>query len=338
MKKRIVTILTVCMCSLLFISGCSSKSGQYDKAKELMNNGQYAEAAEIFTAITDYEDSKELYNSCMYSQGTALMNEGNYSGAKECFESIPDYEDASELIAECEHQIAVKNDTTAPVISGVNEGEIIEAKFNEDFNLKDYLAGIVKVEDDISESVEYKITTSSKIYDPDNGKIDTLQDGSFDFSINSSDEAGNKSTVNFQVYIDATLYITAETEFPVVLYSNELGEYYLNSVKHYSDWESAPDYLEGYYLQIEMMNGMDVDALCYFGKAYLNDYRVPVYTDSSKPIAPGKKGIINSHIYDDDITESMQGFEKIECSFMIADEDKNVFFERPVVIDSSVIQ
>ena len=42
MKKRIATIYVLCMSLIFILTGCSSKSGQYEKAKEMMESGQYA--------------------------------------------------------------------------------------------------------------------------------------------------------------------------------------------------------------------------------------------------------------------------------------------------------
>lgn len=338
MRTKATIIFATCIVMIFTFTGCSSKSGQYNKAKDLMENGQFSEAANIFSSITDYEDSQDLYNSCVYSQGTELMEEDNYTDAKACFESITDYKDSSELTAKCEHMITVKNDATAPTINGMNEGDTIEVKFNEDYNLKNYLDSIVTIEDDVSENLDYSIVTSSPIYDQDNGKIDTTQDGSFDFSISTEDEAHNKTAVNFSIHIDATLYINEDTEFPVLLYDSDFGKYYLNSVKYYGDWESAPDYTEGYYFEMDMENGTDKENYCYIGEAYLNDYRIGVVTDFSIMIAPGKKGVVFSYIPEEDLEEKMKGFEKIECAFFIGNAEDEPDFRRPVVIEKDAIK
>lgn len=339
MKKRIATICILCISLIFILAGCSSKSGQYQKAKEMMESGQYAEAAEIFSEISDYEDSQELYNTCMYEQGKAFMDEGNYTDAKACFENISDYEDASELITECDHMIAVKNDTTAPTIMGISEEEVIKVEFNEDFNLKSYLDKCVKIEDDVTENINYSIATTSAVYDKDNGNVNTLEGGTFDFTISATDEAGNKSAVNFSVFVDATAYVNEDTEFPVVLYDGELGKYYLNSIKHYSNMEDSPIYTQGYSFEMEFENNTDVNAYCYLGNGYLNDYRIPIYTNYAEKaaVAPGKKGFVASYIYDEDIDEKMKGFDHIECIFYIADDKENEFFSRPMVVDTDVV-
>jgi tetratricopeptide (TPR) repeat protein len=54
MKKRIVTALLVL--ALLCLAGC--KSGDYDKALALYEEGTYEEAYAAFTELGDYEDSQ----------------------------------------------------------------------------------------------------------------------------------------------------------------------------------------------------------------------------------------------------------------------------------------
>jgi len=340
MKNQFKRSIIIGSLFVFMLTGCTSADAKkYENAKELMDGGSYTEAAEIFSSIKEYEDSEELYASCMYSQGQAYMDDNNYTGAKECFEEIPDYEDVSKLIDECDHMIAVKNDETAPTISGIAEGDVIELKFNEEFNLKKYLDGAIKIKDDVSENIDdYTIRTTAEIYDPDNGEVNTLQDGTYEFAVNAEDEAKNKSTVNFSIHIDATLYVSKDSEFPIVVYEDELGKYTINSVTHYSSFESAPNYIEGYYFEIEMENSADVDTVAYFGRVYLNDYRIPCYTDMSQPIAPGKKGVINSSLYDSDIDDKTKDFDKIECDFIIGDGKENELFVRPVVIDRDVIE
>lgn len=339
MTKRVTIVLALCMGLMFVFSGCSSKSGKYDKAKEMMENGQYSEAAEVFSTISDYEDSQELYNSCMYEQGKKYISENNYTDAKACLETILDYKDASGLVAECDHMIAVKNDSVPPTVTGINEGDVIELKFDEDFNLKSYLDGAVKIEDDVTKDISYDIVTTAAVYDKDNGKVNTLEGGTYDFTISTADEAGNKSAVNFSVHVDATAYITEETEFPVVLYAGELGNYYLNSIVHYSNRKDSPIYTEGYFFEMEFENGTDANAYCYLGNGYLNDYRILMYTDFADKVAvaPGKKGYVTSNIRDEDIDDKMADFEKIECTFYIADDQKTEFFSRPMLIDKGVV-
>ena len=78
----------------------------------------------------------------------------------------------------------------------------------------------------------------------------------------------------------------------------------------------------------------DVDA--YFGRAYLNDYRIGVSHDGSKDIASGKKGINVSMIKDEDLDENTKGFEQIEGEFAVANSADEELFIRPVIIDRAI--
>ena len=185
--------------------------------------------------------------------------------------------------------------------------------------------------------MDYSITTSSDVYDPDSGKISSLKGGSFEFAISASDEANNKTTVNFVIHVDATLYITKDKDMPIVLYEGELGKYVLISATHYSNWETSPRYMNGYYFDIEFENKADTETRTSFGRAYLNDYRVMVYGDADRMVAPGKKGVNTCSIYDEDLDEKTKAFEKIECEFIIIDANDKDIFARPVVMDRDFI-
>lgn len=96
MRKQLVYgILLASMA--LSLTACDGSN--YKKATELYNNGQYAEAAEIFTKLGDYEDSADMVLACQYGEAKALYEAGDYEGALEKFEGIREYEDSAEYIA-----------------------------------------------------------------------------------------------------------------------------------------------------------------------------------------------------------------------------------------------
>ena len=62
-------VLAIMMAGILFITpalawGGSSSEGQYDAAVDLMRAGSYAEAAQAFADLGNYEDSNRLAMYC----------------------------------------------------------------------------------------------------------------------------------------------------------------------------------------------------------------------------------------------------------------------------------
>ena len=151
------------------------------------------------------------------------------------------------------------------------------------------------------------------------------------------DESQNQSDAT--VIVDDILYINEETTFPVVLYEGDFGTYCLNSVIHY-DQANSPINGVGFGFEMEFENGTDGFAYCCLGKGYLNDYRVPIYTKKAEiaAIASGKKGVITSIVFDEDITDKMKDFKQVECTFFIENEKEEKLLSRKIVISESVIE
>lgn len=239
MRKRALVLALVSMLMVLMV-GCSANARQYREAKRLMESGSYSEAAEIFSTINEYKDSDNLYKSCLYSQGQELMEEqeyskaadifssikeyndseelynsciynnglaamkkGQYAYALKCFEQIPNYKDTSDLKNECQHTIDVKMDTTAPVISGIKEDDVLEVGHGEKFNLKEYLSNKISIEDNVSGEInDFSLNLPDEdIYDSDTGEIDSRKSGTYAFSISAVDEAKNEAVIHFSVRV-----------------------------------------------------------------------------------------------------------------------------------------
>lgn len=81
MKKRTVLLG---VCAILAFSGCGNKQieKQYEKAAAALEAGDYAEAADSFTAITQ---SEEMLAEAYRGLGIAELNQGNYAEASIAF-------------------------------------------------------------------------------------------------------------------------------------------------------------------------------------------------------------------------------------------------------------
>lgn len=111
-KKIIsITLAAVAVIIVLIIVIINvSWSSDYKKGIELLNQGNYSEAEEIFYSLglDDYKDSDELENYAEYMIAVDLANKGNYIDAMNQFESLGLYEDSQEKIGET-LKLAAKN-------------------------------------------------------------------------------------------------------------------------------------------------------------------------------------------------------------------------------------
>ena len=94
------------ICALAFsMTGCNALD--YRDAIDLYNNGDYAQAAEIFAQLEDFEDSARLETLCHYWIAIETMEAGEYETAISLFEAMNGYEDTAERIIECKYQLAL---------------------------------------------------------------------------------------------------------------------------------------------------------------------------------------------------------------------------------------
>lgn len=102
MKRFIVLLSAVILC--LILAGCSGS--QYKKATELYEQGNYAEAGEIFSKLGNYEDSADKANECKYQEASALLQNSDYDAAKELFSALGDYGDSADKVKFCDYKKA----------------------------------------------------------------------------------------------------------------------------------------------------------------------------------------------------------------------------------------
>ena len=82
MKRKGLALVLVAM--LLLTAGCSQdRRGTYKRATSLFAEGKYAEAAEVFTRLGDYEQAT-VYAA--YAQGLVYWEQGDYVAATPYFE------------------------------------------------------------------------------------------------------------------------------------------------------------------------------------------------------------------------------------------------------------
>lgn len=106
MKLLKAATVVALICALAFsMTGCNALD--YRDAIDLYNNGDYAQAAEIFAQLEDFEDSARMETLCRYWIAVQTMESGNYEAAISLLEAMNGYDDTPERIVECKYQLAL---------------------------------------------------------------------------------------------------------------------------------------------------------------------------------------------------------------------------------------
>lgn len=90
---------------LLALCGCDKLD--YNKAMKAYDNGEYAEARDLFTELGDYEDSAKMAKDCDYRIAKKALDQEDFETALELFEKLDDYKESEELALECKYGLAL---------------------------------------------------------------------------------------------------------------------------------------------------------------------------------------------------------------------------------------
>jgi tetratricopeptide (TPR) repeat protein len=166
----------------------------YTSAEALLNEGNYEEAIETFTALGDYKDSvqriaeaNELLNEAterelatQYAEAETLLDAGEYDAAIEAFQALGDYEDSSDRIGEVYYLIGKNSMQDADYLSAyqafsdanayqdsevlmIDCAEALGAEANSDGNYQDAVEWYEKAEDvDSANSAKYDYVQDNK--------------------------------------------------------------------------------------------------------------------------------------------------------------------------------
>ena len=107
-----VCVLLLCCCAVGIMIGAKAVyiSG-YQKAQQLMDDGEYPAAAEAFDALDGYDDSADKAQEARHLQEMAqdyqaaqqLMDDGEYLAAAEAFDALDGYDDSADKAQEARH-------------------------------------------------------------------------------------------------------------------------------------------------------------------------------------------------------------------------------------------
>ena len=102
--KAATAVALVCVL-MVSMTGCNALD--YRDAIDLYNAQDYAAAAEIFSALGDYEDSPALHTDCQYWMAVALAQQGNFRDALPRFQALGNHENSAQWVTECQYQNAI---------------------------------------------------------------------------------------------------------------------------------------------------------------------------------------------------------------------------------------
>lgn len=104
---------------------------KYNHGIELLNNGAYTEAAEVFSSLKNFKDSEakvvEIQSAILedrYQKALSLMNEGKYSESAEAFSKLDGYKDSLEKAAEARTLILDQQYNDA--VQLLSNGQLVE--------------------------------------------------------------------------------------------------------------------------------------------------------------------------------------------------------------------
>ena len=100
-KKILAAVLMIAV--MFSITGCNYSD--YKKAAQMMADGYYAAASEMFKALGDYKDSADQAKECNYQIAKAAFDDGEYEKAIELFTALGDYQDSADFISQANDKI-----------------------------------------------------------------------------------------------------------------------------------------------------------------------------------------------------------------------------------------
>ncbi|KIR01636.1 hypothetical protein P261_00450 [Lachnospiraceae bacterium TWA4] len=111
-NKRLIPILGIALIVILLgiiavpkIQKNLELNKSYNTAVDLFNEKDYEKAAEIFSTLEDYKDSKDQYLNSFYCYGLKCLDEGKYSDAIKSFEKSEGYKDSNDKILEAHFKL-----------------------------------------------------------------------------------------------------------------------------------------------------------------------------------------------------------------------------------------
>jgi len=137
MKKKkllatIIPIIAAIVAVVIILTLVVVPENKYIEANNLMAEGKYEEAIDIFQELDGYKDSNILIEECenevkekKYKNAISKMSEGKYEDAIDIFQELDGYKDCNNLIEEC--NIALEEKIINDAVELAENGEVKKA-------------------------------------------------------------------------------------------------------------------------------------------------------------------------------------------------------------------
>ena len=170
-NKIIAIIVTACavlaLAVYLVVTEVILPPKNYEKAVQMLENGQYAEAVEAFEKLGDYEDSlikyEEASNHRAYELALEKLETGDYLGASEDFAKLGDFQDSQTYMVEAENRFDYQN-----ALDMLEQGNYQEA-----YSLFATLGDFQDAEEHLDRFVKRFAARNTIFYGSDNSRLNT---------------------------------------------------------------------------------------------------------------------------------------------------------------------
>ncbi len=127
----VVIAIALVALSIVLILKVAIPASDYKKATEMLNNGDFVNAAEAFVALGEYKDATEQVLLCNYKEAERLESVGRKAAAAMAFGALGDYSDARTRSFALWDKIAVREtfDVDNSIYAIKEDGSIYIAKY-----------------------------------------------------------------------------------------------------------------------------------------------------------------------------------------------------------------
>lgn len=226
MKKK-NTVLKICIAAVVVVIIAiiayvgTEDMRTYNKAKDMLESGEYREAMKVFKELGDYKDSDKQVDECTYQIALVYADEEKYEEALALFGSIKesDYKDSEEQSSRCLYEIG-KNyideksyDQAIECLKDLNykdSAELVDNIENGTYSLNKFIERYNAMADNMK---ELKNVTIDKLdaADVEDGKITTCTEAVISFNDSTDDKSDYRYEINSFMW-DKRAWILADTD------------------------------------------------------------------------------------------------------------------------------
>ncbi|MBQ6935970.1 MAG: hypothetical protein IJN49_05400 [Clostridia bacterium] len=177
----------------------------YSIAKQYLEKGKYDKAKELFTALKDYGDSKEMIKECSYRKALSLIEGKKYEDAIKILSDIKKYSDSSEKINEAKYLYVTENLTSDNETTVKYLKELAKIKYRNSADLKQELLGASS-----DSALKFFVNTSSTDNETSLDSVSHLRSAYFHIIALDETYYGERLTLKYttQYNYTSTSYVT----------------------------------------------------------------------------------------------------------------------------------